>query len=71
MEEIKNLYCFMNKKIEFIGERDEIVNKLSEAIGFPELIAAKAYKEDLDEPDEWKIVKKKIIFKLEEIVEEN
>ena len=60
----------MNKSFEFIGEGDNITDDLIEAIGFEDLEVARAYKEDLDEPKEWKIVKKRIIFELEEIVDE-
>ena len=69
MKEEKTLYCFMNKNFEFIGERDNITDDLKEAIGFEDYEVAKAYAEDFDEPEIWKIVKKKVTFTLEEIIE--
>ena len=70
MKEEKILYCFMNKDFEFIGGDDDITDEIQEAVGFDELAVAKDCRNDLDEPEKWKIVKKRIIYFLDEIVEE-
>lgn len=70
MNEETILYCFMNKNFEFIDERDNITDDIKEATGVGTLERAKEYRKELDEPEQWKIVKKKIIYRLEEIVDE-
>lgn len=71
MNKIKRtLYCFMNKHFEFVDKWGNVTDDLKEAKGFEKLEDAKRERETFDEPEEWKIVKKNIVFTLEEIVEE-
>lgn len=70
MREVKILYCFMNKNFEFTNERDNLTDELKEAAGFETLEQAVNYKKDFDNPEEWKIVRKRITYELEEIVDE-
>ena len=70
MEQEKILYCYMNKEFEFIDENGNITDDLKEAAGYENLGDAKIVRDDFDEPEKWKIVKKKVIYRLEEIIEE-
>ncbi len=70
MSKIKILYIFMNNKFEFVDERGNIVEDIIEAAGYESLERAREEREEFDEPEEWKIVKKKITIELEEIVDE-
>lgn len=70
MEQEKILYCFMNKEFEFTDENSNITDDLTEAAGYENLEDARIARDDFDEPEEWKIVKKKVIYRLEEIIEE-
>ena len=63
-------YVFMNKNFEFVDERGNVVRSIVEAAGYKDLETAKKERATFDEPEEWKIVKKKITFELEEIVDE-
>lgn len=67
MSEESIRYCYMNKNFKFIDEYFNITDELKEAIGYETLEEAIESRKELDEPDEWKIVRKKIIFTLEEI----
>lgn len=60
----------MNKNFEFIDEEGNITDDIFEAAGYTDLDRAIKEREDLDEPNEWKIVKKRITMTLEEIVDE-
>lgn len=71
MKEERILYCFMNKNFEFTDERDNITDDLKEAAGYERLEDARIARDEFDEPEEWKIVKKKITYELEEIVDES
>lgn len=66
----KVLYIYMNKNFEFIDEEGNITDDIFEAAGYTDLDRAIKEREDLDEPHEWKIVKKRITMTLEEIVDE-
>ncbi len=70
MSEEEILYCFMNRNFEFVTYGDDLTDEISKAVGFDTIEKAKEYRNDFDEPKEWKIVKKKILFTLEEIVDE-
>ena len=70
MREERTLYIFMNKYFEFIDEEGNITESLREASGYGNLDRAKEERETLDEPEEWKIVTKKVIFELGEIIDE-
>lgn len=70
MEQQIVLYVFMNKNFEFTDDRDNLTDDLKEAAGYKKLEDARIARDDFDEPEEWKIVKKKVIYRLEEIVEE-
>ena len=70
MEQEKILYCYMNKEFEFTDENGNITDDLKEAAGYENLEDARIARDDFDEPEEWKIVKKKVIYRLEEIIEE-
>lgn len=70
MEQEKILYCFMNKEFEFTDKNSNITDDLKEAAGYENLEDARIARDDFDEPEEWKIVKKKVIYRLEEIIEE-
>ena len=70
MSKEKILYCFMNNEFEFTDERGNITELIEEAEGYETIELARKEKENFDEPEKWKIVKKKIIYKLEEIVDE-
>lgn len=71
VKEERILYCFMNKNFEFTDERDNITDDLKEAAGYERLEDARIARDEFDEPEEWKIVKKKITYELEEIVDES
>ena len=60
----------MNKNFEFTDEEGNITDDLKEAAGYENLEDAIIGRNDFDEPQEWKIVKKKIVYTLEEIVDE-
>lgn len=64
------LYVFMNKNFEFTDEQGNITEDIFEASGYKDLERARKEREEFDEPKEWKIVKKRIIMTLEEIVDE-
>nr|DAJ80928.1 MAG TPA: hypothetical protein [Bacteriophage sp.] len=64
------LYIFMNKNFEFTDEQGNITEDIFEASGYKDLERARKEREEFDEPEEWKIVKKRIIVALEEIVDE-
>lgn len=64
------LYCYMNNKFEFTDENGNITEEIEEAAGYHNLEDAKVAKNDFDNPEEWKIVKKRIIYQLEEIIEQ-
>ena len=70
MELEKILYCYMNKEFEFTDENGNITDDLKEAAGYENLEDARIARDDFDEPEEWKIVKIKVIYRLEEIIEE-
>ncbi len=70
MSEELILYCFMNKNFEFTDERDNLTDDLKEAAGYKNLEDVIIARNEFDEPEEWKIVKKKITYTLEEIVDE-
>lgn len=71
MREESIIYCFMNKNFEFTDERDNITDDLKEAAGYRTLEGARTARDSFDEPKEWKIVKKRITYELEEIVDES
>jgi hypothetical protein len=60
----------MNKNFEFTDEQGNITEDIFEASGYKDLERARKEREEFDEPEEWKIVKKRIIVALEEIVDE-
>lgn len=64
------LYIFMNKNFEFTDEEGNITENIFEAAGYKDLERARKEREEFDEPEEWKIVKKRITVELEEIVDE-
>lgn len=64
------LYIFMNKNFEFTDEQGNITEDIFEAAGYVDLERAREEREKFDEPEEWKIVKKRITMTLEEIVDE-
>lgn len=66
----KVLYIYMNKNFEFIDEEGNITDDIFEAAGYKDLDKAIKEREEFDEPNEWKIVKKRITMTLEEIVNE-
>lgn len=66
----KILYCFMNNNFEFVDEQGNITDEIEEAAGYESLDKAIDERDGFDEPEEWKIIKKKVIFVLEEIVDE-
>lgn len=66
----KVLYIYMNKNFEFIDEEGNITDDIFEAAGYKGLDRAIKEREEFDEPNEWKIVKKRITMTLEEIVDE-
>ena len=66
----KVLYIYINKNFEFIDEEGNITDDIFEAAGYTDLGRAIKERENLDEPHEWKIVKKRITMTLEEIVDE-
>lgn len=70
MKEERTLYIFMNKNFEFTDEEGNITEELREAFGFPSLARAREERETFDEPEEWKIVTKKITLELGEIIDE-
>ena len=64
------LYIYMNKNFEFINEEGNITDDIFEAAGYTDLDRAIKEREEFDEPNERKIVKKRITMTLEEIVDE-
>ena len=64
------LYCLMNNNFEFIDKYDNITDSIAEAAGYQTLAEAKAYRDECDEPNEWKIVKKSVDMTLDELIEE-
>lgn len=70
MNKEKILYCFMNNEFEFVDEQGNITEEIEEAAGFEDIEQAINERATFDEPEDWKIVKKKITFKLEEIIDE-
>ena len=66
----KVLYIYMNKNFEFIDEEGNITDDIFEAAGYTDLDRAIKEREEFDEPNERKIVKKRITMTLEEIVDE-
>lgn len=70
MNKEKVLYCFMNKQFEFIDEDWNPTENIEEIIGYESLEDARKQRKELDEPEEWKIVKIKTIRVLEEIIDE-
>lgn len=70
MREVSIIYCFMNKSFEFTDESGNITDDLKEAAGYKILEDAIIARNEFDEPEEWKIVKKRITYELEEIVDE-
>lgn len=70
MSKEKILYVYMNKNFEFVDEQGNITDDIFEAAGYTDLDRAIKERKDFDEPNEWKIVKKKVTMTLEEIVDE-
>ena len=66
----KVLYIYMNKNFEFIDEEGNITDDIFEAAGYTDLDRAIKEREEVDEPNEWKIVRKRLTMTLEEIVDE-
>lgn len=70
MEEKHVIYTYMNKNFEFVDENGNIVYDLSEAAGYADLEIARKERANFDDPEEWKIVKKIITFRLDEIIDD-
>lgn len=70
MNKEKVLYCFMNKSFEFIDNDWNPTENIDEITGYTDIEEAKKQRKELDEPDEWKIVKIRVIKVLEEIIDE-
>lgn len=64
------LYIFMNKNFEFTDDKGNITEDIFEAAGYKNLERARKERKEFDEPEKWKIVKKRITVELEEIVDE-
>ena len=65
----KDMYVFMNRDLMFVDVTYDITRDIEEAMTLYTLDAAKIIREELDEPEEWAIVRLVRRIDLEEIVE--